>query len=652
MKAENESKNMFKTKSIFLLITIILGIIAVILGVTYAYWKTSFTQEGFNTVASQCFKIDFQESNDINLTNTISILNSEGEQLKPYNITFRNICDNDIKYQVNIETLADDNKLADKYITAKVNYGENKILTSYDTTDGIITDHSQAYKVLEGHLRKDQVMSVDIRLWMGEEVGLYENTESGKKDISEEIMDKTFKSKVTIEAEIENQTGEYKEEILNGTDPVLADKLIPVIIGENGTVTRADTTKKWYNYANSEWANAVILASTASDSNPKVGQEIPEDDIESYFVWIPKYSYQLWDLGLYEGLTSIDESKVHTIPIKFGTTNTDDSKPGECTTPMTEDKKQGKSGASDNCQVGEYMTHPSFISFGVNGLWVGKFETGYKDAQSKDDARKNVVATSQIIIKPNVYSWSGINASNAFENSYKYKREILDSHLMKNTEWGAVAYLSHSKYGKYTVKDGNTEIMINNSDNFVTGYSAKSAPTEGYQLYTDRAQSTPGENNDYSYNYNDLNSVVASTTGNYTGIFDMNGGNTEIMMATMKSESDSPSYSSSGFDEEKFPKEIQYYDIYKYTTEYKYNIGILGDATSEMGSFENKMYGSNGAPITSWYTDFGWIINSNAPWFIRGGSSDAGTGAGITFFTRGNGDISNAYRIVLAPKSA
>ena len=28
------------------------------------------------------------------------------------------------------------------------------------------------------------------------------------------------------------------------------------------------------------------------------------------------------------------------------------------------------------------MTHPAFISMGVNGFWVGKFETGYKGATS------------------------------------------------------------------------------------------------------------------------------------------------------------------------------------------------------------------------------------------------------------------------------
>ena len=39
------------------------------------------------------------------------------------------------------------------------------------------------------------------------------------------------------------------------------------------------------------------------------------------------------------------------------------------------------SGGSGNCNNGEYMTHPAFISMGVNGFWVGKFVTGYKGGQ-------------------------------------------------------------------------------------------------------------------------------------------------------------------------------------------------------------------------------------------------------------------------------
>lgn len=86
---------------------------------SYAYWKMSYQQTEVNSLASECFEMQFSDTDAIKLSNVMSILNSEGEQLKPYNVTIKNICDNDIKYQVNIETLENKDKLADKYITAK-----------------------------------------------------------------------------------------------------------------------------------------------------------------------------------------------------------------------------------------------------------------------------------------------------------------------------------------------------------------------------------------------------------------------------------------------------------------------------------------------------------------------------------------------------
>ena len=117
-------------------------------------------------------------------------------------------------------------------------------------------------------------------------------------------------SEYKTRCELYFKTG-YSESILNGTDPMLKDPLIPVTIDKDGTVKKADIGSAWYSYENKEWANAVILFDESKDY--LAGEVIPESEIESYFVWIPKYRYQLWDLGLYDSLTSIDTSKVHKI---------------------------------------------------------------------------------------------------------------------------------------------------------------------------------------------------------------------------------------------------------------------------------------------------------------------------------------------------
>ena len=222
---------------------------------------------------------------------------------------------------------------------------------------------------------------------------------------------------------------------------------------------------------------------------------IPEEKIESYFVWIPKYRYQLWDLGNYDSLTAIDESKVHEIPLIFGDYNTSDEKESECTTPM-------ESGKTGNCIVGDYMTHPAFLSIPSTGFWVGKFETGYDGAASKVEAQQNVNDSSKVIIKPNVYSWRGIQAANAFYSSYDYQRN-LDSHMMKNTEWGAVAYLQHSAYGNAT------SVRLNNNSDYVTGYQANNEPTCGYTTTNEECNRYC---NDGTCNTAYPKSILASTT--------------------------------------------------------------------------------------------------------------------------------------------
>ena len=441
----------------------------------------------------------------------------------------------------------------------------------------------------------------------------------------------------------------YKESILNGTDPVLASNLLPVVISDSGVVTKASTASSWYNYENKVWANSVILKDESVAY--KNGEEIPDSNIESYFVWIPKYSYQLFDLGNYSSLTSIS-NKTQEIKIKFGTSNTSDSKSGECTTPF--ENGQGIAGSSGNCKVGDYMTHPAFLAFDTLGLWVGKFETGYDGATTTEIAQVNSVDTSKIIIKPNVYSWRNINVGNMFKNSYDYQRE-LDSHMMKNTEWGSVAYLQHSKYGS------QVSVRINNNSSYITGYAATVEPTLGFNGGTsidgNRIESTSlSQDGTYTINYLNQKSVVASTTNNYTGIYDMSGGTWEYVMgfttsATLVGDSSNiTSLYSDFFSNNTYSK---YWDKYNSTQDTNYNNRILGDATGEMGPFESeKDLDNNTRNKSSWYRDLAHFSLSSYPWLYRGSSWSGGTSSGVFAFRSFTGSatgVTVSFRIVLAP---
>ena len=436
-----------------------------------------------------------------------------------------------------------------------------------------------------------------------------------------------FNAELSISGEATVNSQIYKEVILNGTEPKLEEPLIPVTIEDDGTVKKADLTSKWYSYEEKRWANAVILKN--ENKEYVSGEIIPEEEIESYFVWIPKYSYKLWDLGNYSSNTAIDESKVHAIEIRFGTTNTSDSVEGECTTP-------GVSGESGNCEVGDYMTHPAFLAFNTTGIWVGKFETGYSGATSATEAENNTTEVDKVIVKPNVYSWRYIQPANSFTVSYNYKRE-LDSHMMKNTEWGAVAYLSHSIYGI------NYEIRINNNANFLTGYATTTE--NGSSSTTDVAM------------WNTTTGYLASTTGNITGIYDMSGGADEYVMGVMKEANGNlmsgySSTSNSGFngtlyDESSYTDVIdfsdsKYYDVYNANiNNINYSRRILGDGTGEIGPFHSN--------TSSWYKDYAFFVYSSFLWFYRGGSYYHSYGAGLFCFSGFNGLPSSniSFRLVL-----
>ena len=405
----------------------------------------------------------------------------------------------------------------------------------------------------------------------------------------------------------------------NVSIPKLREGLIPITIENDGTVKYADTSKSWYNYCDKRWANAVILEDNASYN---VGDTIQESDIQSYFVWIPKYKYKLWNVD-----AAVENA--HEIEIVFDENDTTDVEGISCKTPMT-------SGGSGNCNNGEYMTHPAFISMNTNGFWVGKFETGYKGATSTASAQVNANDTSKVIIKPNVYSWRNITVYNAFLNSYNYKRN-LDSHMMKNTEWGAVAYLSHSKYGK------NAEININNNSSYKTGYSA--LPSTNQQTYP----GTSGDGDSYNSVYNTNIGYLASTSGNISGVYDMSGGAWEYVSSYITGKPGTSGFSTTTLAN----YDSKYFDTYNAAstlTTYQYR--ILGDATGEMGPFKSYLDGDNTSRYhSSWYGDNSVFVDSSYPWFTRCGHYAYGVLAGTFFFSgyTGNTYVSGGYRIILTP---
>ena len=378
------------------------------------------------------------------------------------------------------------------------------------------------------------------------------------------------------------------EDTSNANAPVLASNMIPVYYDATAKVwKKADTSNKkfenrWYNYDNHMWANAVTVTSTNRTTylNAKVGTEIPMTDINTMWVWIPRFNAVT--PSNYNGGT---KALPNAIDVTF-------VKPNET--------------ALDAFTFGTKQ---------LSGFWYGKFELSHTTLVSNTTAN-NLGCTNEtctnannILIKPSVTILRYNNISNFFfasrsmeqtGNSFGFVSTEVDTHMSKNNEWGAVAYLTQSIYGRCTNSTLCVEIGINNNSTYKTGYGA--APG---------ASSTSSTTNTYDTNLG----MKASTTGNIYGIYDMAGGLFEYVMGVYNKTT-----GNSGFTTTTFPNE-KYYNNYTATT-------YQGHALTE---------------TQGWYNDIYSFVGSSFPWFVRGATVANVDNNGI-FSAYGNDGGSNGYR--------
>jgi len=446
---------------------------------------------------------------------------------------------------------------------------------------------------------------------------------------------------------------EYKDE--SGANiPLLSEGMIPVIYNETDDVWEiADTNTAWYDYNSQMWANAVTT-SVESHRVADPGTPIPIEDINSMWVWIPRYRYKI--------SSGIGSSVAVTNPPQIDVIFETETETNGVTEAVY------KTGISNDGTNVNYYTHPAFrnadnieydsstTSKGawdeeITGFWVGKFETGG--------------TIDNPLIKPDIPSLSNLNINTQFLTSLKFADGIMDAttgeitfnsninnkyglniianttdtHMMKNTEWGAVAILSQSQYGKM----GNNNYDVNNKEIYIndsayTGRSSGTIPNDGYSTY-----------GTYSYNNKTCQSTAAecigekvlnagtgaSTTGNIYGVYDMSGGLYEYTMGNWNGKYDN-------YDGFNILPNKKYYDIYDgNTSDSIINKVILGDLIYE---------------TMLWYSDSYGFADEYNYWSLRGGSYLNSTESGI-FYSQFGGNTNSthnfneqySFRTVLIP---
>ena len=349
--------------------------------------------------------------------------------------------------------------------------------------------------------------------------------------------------------------------------PVLAEGMIPITYDGNKwvKVDKYGTYNNWYDYGNQKWANAVMVTSATRDTymNADVGTTIPENDILAYFVWIPRYKYKLFNATYASGTSA----QLIDVTFENGTSTT-----GTVTCTYN-------TNGSESCQNkanGNWYTHPAFTMINASGnktelkgIWVAKFEVSGSTTAPRV---KPGVSSLRSITVANMYSAGKLFRSTDYITSNGINQS--DSHMMKNIEWGAVAYLKQSNYGL-----GIIEIGANNNYNYRTGCGIAKSGMGSTSCNT----------------YNTSTGMLASTTGNITGVYDMSGGAYEYVMGNYNKTTGSSGLTISGVPAE-------YIDIYSGTS---VSASHLGDATGE---------------TAGWYSDYADFVNSSNPWFTRGGN--------------------------------
>ena len=252
-------------------------------------------------------------------------------------------------------------------------------------------------------------------------------------------------------------------------------------------------------------------------------------------------------------------------------------------------------------------------------------------------------------------SYSLSRVLNEADNPYGFNTTDSDTHLTKNSEWGAAAYLGYSQYGL----DGeNIHINNKNLNNSVTsvyavtGYAASDADSGTAEVwYTETGQT--GSNN-----------------GNITGVYDMSGTTWERTAGYIANGNANMGTYGSSFATTRVSNNIDS-ESTMYATMCKHNItydntGITIDDTTKKSSSRNiykqnyMKYGDAMYEVSisgewsvakCWDNDFSNFLRLIGPFFTRGAGKNSGSSAGVFAFAATDGipNYADGFRAVVCP---
>ena len=421
--------------------------------------------------------------------------------------------------------------------------------------------------------------------------------------------------------------------------PALDNTMVPVYYDETNSVWKvcSDTDINiWYNYEaedvskagteegdthKNRWANVMLtdLIQVEKDGTTYTTEQIKtlltENNLSqivgatvttegSMLVWIPRYAYRITYYSDASKTTIVGYSDSR------GLVHPDGKTPSDMQAPTTSINVNGTIGTTN---YEYYRPNPAFEtdlnqggwSTKITGIWVGKFEATGSETQVTTISGTNTEALRGRKIG---VLW------NSLKNNFKAGTN--QSHMIKNSEWGAISYLAESKFGR-------NEVAITRNSN----------------------------SSDYTGAGNYKGNQNQSTTGNVYGVYDTVGGTYEYVASYIPSNQNTYGYQFTSTDGASTTKNNKT-ESTAYATVYQY---ISDSSTNNYALSLNKMFGDGICETStsggSWHSAFAGFAYTSRPFFIRGGHSNL-PGAGSLYFNSEDGSANgtNGSRVVCIVK--
>ena len=406
-----------------------------------------------------------------------------------------------------------------------------------------------------------------------------------------------------------NMVAVYWSKDGGATASVFEEGASPIYSKVDANGNPSSTGAKNPNFVEANWYEYVQGYNLMDTKTSRWANGVTDDG--SYWVWIPRFKYKIVSKP---GVT--DTASAGVIDVKFISV---EEKSGATVNDVTYTTYKNTDGEFITQDQNEYIVHPAFedgSKYGAKakgqtgyveynngewdselaGFWVAKYEMSMEDGSgnalvpdSQTTGNVEIGSDIKMVSKANRSSWVHATPAYCYKNCYNYNRNN-ESHLIKMSEWGAIAYLTHSQYGR----NGNE--VTANLTNIISAYMGE----------------------------------VGSSTGNIYGVYDLSGGTWSYVAAwntldTSKYITNNGSVTIDGYA-------FSYTNgvSTKYATAY-YNEteAYSGDVVKKVSKMGDAVKECHIANNLSWFKDFGESCCASYPFPIRGGRAASNLQCGV-----------------------